>query len=100
MYTGKKYGITAGIKGEFPSLQEYVDREIYDPYKEKLIVEQSKYTITLKSPDWTVILNTEEGSITVTGMIKKYYDIDRIYNIRNMFGNLFSIKNLNDYFHK
>ena len=96
----KKYGIDGGITGTVPSVQEYVDEFIYNPYSEKLVVSLGKDTIELKGVDWTVILNTEEGSFRFNGSIDKYYDIVRVYDIWLKFGDLFSIKNMNDSLHK
>lgn len=88
------------MKENIPTLQEFVNKFIYDPYHIKLDVTTGKDTITLTSPDWFVILNTEEGSFFFQGIIRRMYDIDRVSDIRDKFGNLFTIKNLNEYFHK
>lgn len=84
-------------EGRLVSLEEYI-KMIYDPYDEELvIISADDNEIVLSLPgEWTVILNSGEGTFKVKGEINKYYDIDRIKDIRDRFGELFSVYHMNN----
>lgn len=84
-------------EGRLVSLEEYI-KMIYDPYDEELvIISADDNEIVLSLPgEWTVILNSGEGTFKVRGSIDKYYDIDRIKDIRDRFGELFSVYHMNN----
>lgn len=84
-------------EGRLVKLEEYI-KLIYDPYDEELVVVSADDNeIVLSLPgEWTVILNSGEGTFKVRGSIDKYYDIDRIKDIRDRFGELFSVYHMNN----
>lgn len=84
-------------EGRLVSLEEYI-KLIYDPYGEELvIISADDNEIVLSLPgEWKVILNSGEGTFKVIGDINKYYDIDRIKDIRDRFGELFSVYHMNN----
>lgn len=84
-------------EGRLVSLEEYI-KLIYDPYGEELvIISADDNEIVLSLPgEWKVILNSGEGTFKVIGDINKYYDIDRIKDIRDRFGELFSVYRMNN----
>lgn len=84
-------------EGRLVSFAEYI-KMIYDPYDEELvIISADDNEIVLSLPgEWTVILNSGEGTFKVRGSIDKYYDIDRIKDIRDRFGELFSVYHMNN----
>lgn len=85
------------VKGLLVSLEEYIKYEVYDPYGEELVVVSADDNeIVLSLPgEWSVILNSGEGTFRVIGDINKYYYIDRIQDIRDKFGSLFSVYHIN-----
>lgn len=84
-------------EGRLVKLEEYI-KLIYDPYGEELvIISADDNEIVLSLPgEWKVILNSGEGTFKVIGDINKYYDIDRIKDIRDKFGELFSVYHMNN----
>ena len=78
-----------------PSLVDYVNHHLYNPYDEPFEVSVVDGEIILDQGEWKVVLNSTRGSITITGIIDKYYDIDRIKDIRDNFGEIYSVLHIN-----
>lgn len=75
-------------------LQEFVDKSIYNPYNEDpLQVEViDENEMVLRNGDkWSVTLNSLDGSFIFEGKTDRYYEIDRVLDIRYKFGVLFTV---------
>ena len=68
---------------------------VYRPYNDvlKIMVDKSE-RIHIKGDTWIVILDHNTGDFSFKGELHKYYDIDMIENIRDCFGDIYSVFNL------
>ena len=80
-----------------PNLVDYVNNYLYNPYEEPFEVRVEDGKIILDQGEWSVILNSKEGSFIIKGTVDKYYDIDRIKDIRDNFGEIYTVLNINRY---
>lgn len=82
-----------------PTLEEFVNQKIYNPYKEHIDVIEEDELIILSVPGkWKIIINSPEGTIIIDALhIERYYDWDTITDIRWRYGEICSIRNIQCY---
>lgn len=75
-------------------LQEFVGKSIYNPYNEEPLqveVVDGNEMKLINPGKWSVTLNSLDGTFVFEGKTERYYDIDRIMDIRYKFGTLFDV---------
>lgn len=75
-------------------LQEFVEKSIYNPYNEEPLQVEiiDNNEMVLRNCDkWAVTLNSLDGTFVFEGKTERYYDIDRVMDIRYKFGALFDV---------
>lgn len=77
------------------TVEDVINLLLYNPYKEDFwVMVDEDERIHIKGNTWCVILNHKTGDFTLTGELKKYYEIDIISSIRDCFGQLYSFFNV------
>lgn len=77
------------------TFDEVVRLLIYRPYNDvlKYMVDKDD-RIHIKGDTWLVILDHNTGDFSFSGELHKYYSIDMITSIRDVFGDIYSVFNL------
>lgn len=77
------------------TFDEVVRLLIYRPYNDVLeYMVGSDDRIHIKGDTWLVILDHNTGDFSFSGELHKYYSIDTITSIRDVFGDIYSVFNL------
>ena len=93
MNNKKKYN--TDIRQKDMTVEDVINLLLYNPYKEdfSVMVDEDE-RLYIKGNTWCVILNHKTGDFSLTGELKKYYEIDIISSIRDCFGQLYSFFNV------
>ena len=76
-------------------IEDIINLLLYNPYKEDFaVMVDEDERLHIKGNTWLVTLNHKTGDFTLTGELKKYYEIDIISSIRDCFGQLYSFFNV------
>ena len=76
-------------------VEDIINLLLYNPYKEDFaVMVDEDERLHIKGNTWLVTLNHKTGDFTLTGELKKYYEIDIISSIRDCFGQLYSFFNV------
>ena len=76
------------------TLEEFINEFVYNPYGEEIQVSYaSGEVIVLRCGTWTVIMDHIAGDFKVIGELVHYYDIDRIKDLRDNYGEIYSLYN-------
>ena len=94
MNNKKKYN-TDNRREKDMTVEDVINLLLYNPYKEdfSVMVDEDE-RLHIKGDTWCVILNHKTGDFSLTGELKKYYEIDIISSIRDCFGQLYSFFNV------
>ena len=77
------------------TVEDVINILLYNPYKEDFsVMLDEDERLHIKGDTWCVILNHKTGDFSLTGELKKYYEIDIISSIRDCFGQLYSFFNV------
>ena len=77
------------------TVEDVIHLLVYNPYKEDFwVMVDADERIHIKGDTWLVILDHNTGDFSLTGELKKYYEIDIISSIRDCFGQLYSFFNV------
>lgn len=87
-----KKSITENKNMTFDELIRLYIWPVYDDVLEYMVGSDER--IHIKGDTWLVILDHSDGSFYFSGELHKYYSIDTIQNIRDCFGDIYSIFNL------
>ena len=94
MNNKKKYN-TDNRREKDMTVEDVINLLLYNPYKEDFSVMVDEYErLHIKGNTWCVILDHKTGDFSLTGELKKYYEIDIISSIRDCFGQLYSFFNV------
>ena len=76
-------------------VEDIINLLLYNPYKEdfSVMVDEDE-RLHIKGNTWCVTLNHKTGDFTLTGELRRYYEIDIISSIRDCFGQLYSFLNV------
>ena len=76
-------------------VEDVINLLLYNPYKEDFaVMVDEDERLYIKGDTWLVVLNHKTGDFSLTGELKKYYEIDIISSIRDCFGRLYSFFNV------
>ena len=78
------------------TVEQLIKLYIYRPYCDEIqfmVAEDER--IHIKGDTWIVILDHKTGEFYFEGTISRYYEIDTITSIRDCFGDIYSVFNLN-----
>lgn len=76
------------------TLQGYIEEKIYNPYDYQIVIQVTEdEKILIMSDSWVVLLDHNKGSFMFSGECLSYYDIDMIKDIRDSYGEIYSVYN-------
>ena len=78
------------------TIEEVMSVFVYRPYNDELkFMIDSGERIHIKGDTWLVILDHNTGEFYFEGTISRYYEVDTITSIRDAFGDIYSVFNVN-----
>ena len=78
------------------TIEEVMSVFVYRPYDDELkFMVDSGERIHIKGDTWIVILDHNTGEFYFEGTISRYYEVDTITSIRDAFGDIYSVFNVN-----